>query len=993
MLKLPHSNSRWAESVVAGVALLLFVSTLVGINLWLFTSEYGPLRDRDPWDFVIYLKPLHVLVAWNLVCLIGVVAGHLLLTAADDAANGWSARLGYARVAYLAPLCLFVLPPLTIGGAMFGFYGWMTPWLYVFVDLRWWFLAAVLTIEVAAISDRIDGAWRDRISQLIRQLTVEPLWRGRLAVALMMVLAAFAWASSPRWRFHSIIVGDEPKYLRFLENWYRGQGLDISHFPSINELPDDRPRLLDNVKHVGSAARTIALAVVEDIERVSGMAAGSSAEVEQRVEATAAGNWSVRGVHGGLYQGHHPGASLFLLPGYVLDRYLLNWTNIHQRDLPTYLYATNASLFVLFALWAVALYHMLAAHCGNQLLAFGIVAVVMMSLPATAFSYQYYAEAAGGFVITLVAYFAIFMTDARRFTAFTCGLLAGFLPLMHPRWGPAAAIVAATVLATRNRRTNTQLAWFFAGFLAMMATFILYTYYVTGSMLPWTMYEIDPTTPGFSATRALAGLPQLWLNWRWGLIAHAPVYLLALPGLVVFMRQRPLTALPTLAIVLATATLAAAHGWGGSGTTPGRLIAAVTPLLVLPMADACRAGGRSRWFVAIAVLLAAVSIDNGFFYNVFFERSDVALNAPSVSGWKTPLLLARPDEGGHVDAMLVAWTLITAALMAFPMWSGAFSERFRIPRPSWAAAVGFVSIAFATAGSAVGAYSGNLIGYRFLRPQDEVEQGLIRAHIDDPAGRAWSARHGRIDLDRLPNVIDGDVAFHANGSDDPRNVDFVVEVGGSVPEPKQPAAWGAARIDFGDGESVERLPVIGRATTRHRYAGGGRYMAALTFERPGTTAIRTTRVIMIPREPPHQPPGWAAGNALGVEVRDVLVEEQLVRVRCTIPADASGAHDARWWAWVGTSENSVRGGAVFGARLVNLREAGAQADVEFTMQPLPAIGERVIFSVGMTGTRSDGGALSTRSRAATITWPAVYLTRGGAVAATLTEPTSLGFPP
>src|SRR5678815_1119614 len=99
MLKLPHSNSRWAESVVAGVALLLFVSTLVGINLWLFTSEYGPLRDRDPWDFVIYLKPLHVLVAWNLVCLIGVVAGHLLLTAADDAANGWSARLRYARVA------------------------------------------------------------------------------------------------------------------------------------------------------------------------------------------------------------------------------------------------------------------------------------------------------------------------------------------------------------------------------------------------------------------------------------------------------------------------------------------------------------------------------------------------------------------------------------------------------------------------------------------------------------------------------------------------------------------------------------------------------------------------------------------------------------------------------------------------------------------------------------------------------------------------------
>ena len=150
---------------------------------------------------------------------------------------------------------------------------------------------------------------------------------------------------------------------------------------------------------------------------------------------------------------------------------------------------------------------------------------------------------------------------------------------------------------------------------------------------------------------------------------------------------------------------------------------------------------------------------------------------------------------------------------------------------------------------------------------------------------------------------------------------------------------------------------------------------------------------MFPPEPPHQPPDWAARSALGVEVHDVLVEEHVVRVRCAVPSDADAASNTRWWAWVGTSENSGRGGAVFGARLVGAREAGTRAEIEFTMQPLPTTGERVIFSVGMTGTRKDGGVFSARSRAAAMTWPADYLTRGGAVAAPFTDSISLGFPP
>ena len=65
------------------------------------------------------------------------------------------------------------------------------------------------------------------------------------------------------------------------------------------------------------------------------------------------------------------------------------------------------------------------------------------------------------------------------------------------------------------------------------------------------------------------------------------------------------------------------------------------------------------------------------------------------------------------------------------------------------------------------------------------------------------------------------MVFDARGVDDPRNVDFVVDLAAGVTEPRQVAPWGAARIEFGDGVSVDRLPVIGHATTRHRYARGG----------------------------------------------------------------------------------------------------------------------------------------------------------------------------
>jgi hypothetical protein len=157
-------------------------------------------------------------------------------------------------------------------------------------------------------------------------------------------------------------------------------------------------------------------------------------------------------------------------------------------------------------------------------------------------------------------------------------------------------------------------------------------------------------------------------DWRGGVIAHAPVFLLALPGLLLFWRRRPQVGIPVTAFVLLVAGVAAAHNWHGSGTTPGRLIAAVVPLLTLPLADAAVRYARSRVFVVAFALLAVVSIANGFVYHVYLERMDQVLYGRTISGWMTPLLLPnRTGLLGPGDRLLLAWWILTASLVAWPL--------------------------------------------------------------------------------------------------------------------------------------------------------------------------------------------------------------------------------------------------------------------------------------------------------------------------------------
>src|SRR5262245_48789859 len=468
----------------------LFLGLLIGVNAWLLAGCVVPyLEDTAP-DYLILLPSFVNLAFW---CAVGIVT--VLLVRAVHPGE------------HLYPLLLLVLPLVSVAMLATPLRAYAAPWLYVGIDLRPWLFLAIailLAFPVRRAPARPAGRW--------------------LEISLVAVLATASLLSSPTARFQSVLIGDEPKYLRYLENWYRGRGMDVAELgPSTELAPDFKPDLVGNVRHLGSAARQIASDLVSDGRRRLGLAAPPPRH------ETSQGGWFVAGKRGGVYQVHNPGLSFLLIPGYIVDR-TVGQTFAWNPQFPTDLYATNLTVLVLYLLWGVALFRLLRTYTGDATLSWLISIVMFLSLPVSAFAYQYYPEVAAGLLLTMLMRFAVLSTESRLPRAGAYGFAAGFLPWLHPRFLPLT-IGAAIAVAITQRRERRAIGVFLAGLGIPLILMGAYYYHVTGSAMPWALYSLVPDSALFSVSRACGDLPAFWFDRTWGLVAHAPVYLFALPGL------------------------------------------------------------------------------------------------------------------------------------------------------------------------------------------------------------------------------------------------------------------------------------------------------------------------------------------------------------------------------------------------------------------------------------------------------------------------------
>ncbi len=786
---------------------VLLLALVVALNGWLLTGCLVPyLTAREP-EYLLLVPSMSSLALWFVAALVALTTIHLVIARRLLGIGSWRDAFVWPAVRYLSPLLLLVVRPLAVVLLATPMSRAAGPWLYLSTDLYWWLVAVVVTmvlVELGALPFSVRSRWI-------------------FGVSLAIVLASSSLLASPRQRFQSVLVGDEPKYVRYLENWYRGRGMDVSNLGPIAELPAGTGNhAAGNFDGLGRALARVGKDLTNDARRLSGLPAPPAPG-----PASSQGGWFVDGKRGGVYQVHNPGISLLLLPGYLVDR-ALSHTQVWHPQFPTDLYATGGIVLLLYVAWGVIVFRLLRRSTADAALAWVVTAVVFLSLPVTAFAYQYYPEVAAGLIAAVLVHYNVW-GDARSGTsAAAYGATAGFLPWLHLRFMPLTLGALVLFLIARPW-TRGSLTAFIAGLALPLAVLAVYDYHVTGSLMPWALYALTPEGELFSAARVWHDFPALWLDRTWGLAGHAPIYLLALPGLWLLWRKHARAAVAVIYAVLVIAIPAAGHGYTGAFTTPSRLIAAVVPLLALPLAEAAATFASSRAFVASMALLGIISVQNGLTYNVHLIKSEASLHASTIGGWLFPLLLPDVQTPDRFTLPLAAmWVVVIVALLLLPAW---FARRSGIATRSrsWTIVAATTAVAFATISAAVGTATSTRGRPEFTLNAGDARTRLVHAALTRHMPIQWSSTNGTVDVTRYFPNEDGTVAAVRVQPATPA-AKAPTEVVLEVRRPGNRPGWGTALVDFGDGSPRVRQPVEDTARIEHVFAQAGDFHVSVEFD-------------------------------------------------------------------------------------------------------------------------------------------------------------------
>ena len=228
--------------------------------------------------------------------------------------------------------------------------------------------------------------------------------------------------------------------------------------------------------------------------------------------------------------------------------------------------------------------------------------LAILGPPVLFYSFHIYTEVVSA--LALYGALALLATGPSAPAALGAGLLAGTLPWLHVKMIPAAAAVGVVALV---RLRGRALAAFAAAAAVMAAVHLGYLHHVFGRPTPLAIYGGAPSQMSGRPLTAVAGL---LLDRSFGLLFHAPVFLLGLAGLVPLVRRRRetwpliLTALAVLAPVLWW------RMWWGGQSPPGRFLVPLLPVLAvavgLRVAESPR--GLARGYLPLSAVGLALAL-------------------------------------------------------------------------------------------------------------------------------------------------------------------------------------------------------------------------------------------------------------------------------------------------------------------------------------------------------------------------------------------------
>ncbi|HET6899396.1 MAG TPA: hypothetical protein VFK70_13650 [Vicinamibacteria bacterium] len=293
-------------------------------------------------------------------------------------------------------------------------------------------------------------------------------------------------------------------------------------------------------------------------------------------------HFRVRGRDGAIYSLHAVGLSLLVLPAYAVASY-----------------AGASFLMALLGVWlALEVRALLRASLGEG--AEGVAWIVALSPPLVHYAGLIFTEIPAALIV------AVALRQARAAVSTRIALLTGtavaFLPWLNVRYAILAAALLAFALAARPAR-GAAIAWL-APSAASAAALALFHFHLYGFFDPRRVYG---RRPELSLSGLPTGLPGLLFDQEFGLLVYAPVFALAVPGMIALWRQSRRLAVITAVLVLSVVSVAGAWPmWRGGFNPPARFLVPVIPALALAIGPRLQKGMRAG-----AALLAAWGLWTG----------------------------------------------------------------------------------------------------------------------------------------------------------------------------------------------------------------------------------------------------------------------------------------------------------------------------------------------------------------------------------------------
>lgn len=272
---------------------------------------------------------------------------------------------------------------------------------------------------------------------------------------------------------------------------------------------------------------------------------------------------------------------------------------------PAFVIAGRAGVAVFLAILYIALlismYSLFCRLTKDKTASLLAAVVVGASIPLASFSTLVFPEVAAAFLIT----FSILMLVSKK--PFWTFIALSLLVWIHLRFLPLSLLMSfAFFLKTKSK--------YFLFVLLSMAAYFLFHYFVYGSFSPSKPYTDLGIQTGNG--NILQNIVLVLTDKQYGLLVHAPIFLLSLPGILILKKRYILF----ISVALATYALSVFtyYDWHGGYAPPARYLAAIVPFLALGLASfwsKARLLGK-----ALFVVLSSYSI---WMYNALVTNTDV----------------------------------------------------------------------------------------------------------------------------------------------------------------------------------------------------------------------------------------------------------------------------------------------------------------------------------------------------------------------------------